>query len=260
MTNIIKSRINYRWAKAKSCYSRALVNDPDICLLMNLLSIRYRNKQTYFRFNSRNLKRKLVIMVTHNDVLAEQYSTRIIKLLDGRVIDDSNPLSKEELVTAKEEVIVKTKKLEKKNEKAKMSLLTTFVLSLHNLFSKKSRTILTTVASSIGIIGISLVLSLSFGLTTYIDDLQHDMLSGNPIVITESAIDLNLVLDNMSQVQKAKIAKKAGYVNVDKMIEEIANSSQTMGTILVQNIITENYVVFRRNAGRTSAALFLIMN
>lgn len=231
--------------KQRVAIARALVNDPDILLADEPTgALDTETSQLILDLIQEISKEKLVIMVTHNDVLAKKYSTRIIKLLDGRVIDDSNPLTKEELETAKEEVIVKTKKLEKKNEKAKMSLLTTFLLSLNNLFSKKSRTILTSVASSIGIIGISLVLSLSFGLTTYIDDLQHDMLSGNPIVITESAIDLNVALDNMGPVQKAKIAKEAGYVNVDRMIEEIATSSQTMGTMLVQNIITENYIKY----------------
>lgn len=125
-------------------------------------------------------KDKLVIMVTHNPELAQQYSTRIVKLLDGNIIDDSNPFSDED--EAKED------DGSYEPRKTSMSMFTAFSLSLNNLMTKKGRTFLTAFAGSIGIIGIALILSLSSGFQKYINDVQEETLATYPVQITKKAM------------------------------------------------------------------------
>lgn len=132
-------------------------------------------------------KDKLVIMVTHNTDLAEKYSTRIVNMLDGKIIGDSNPIKKAELrklKKAKEKAI---------NKKASMSVWTAFSLSFKNLWSKKAKTILTSFAGSIGIIGVALVLAVSAGFTNYISSLQSDTLGGYPLAVSQVAIDYDAI-------------------------------------------------------------------
>ena len=180
--------------------ARALVNDPDILLADEPTgALDTKTSKQILEIIKEISKERLVVMVTHNSNLAEEYSTRIINLLDGRVTDDSNPLTKEELEEQEKQTIVYKEKTKEKKEKTKMSLFTTFLLSLNNLISKKSRTILTSIAGSIGIIGISLVLSVSYGLTEFIEDLQDDMLSGNPVMVTKDAFDINAAIERMNQ-------------------------------------------------------------
>lgn len=134
-------------------------------------------------------KDKLVIMVTHNPELAQQYSTRIVKLLDGNIIDDSNPFSDED--EAKEDDGSYAPR------KTSMSMFTAFSLSLNNLMTKKGRTFLTAFAGSIGIIGIALILSLSSGFQKYINDVQEETLATYPVQITKKAMDYNELLSKM---------------------------------------------------------------
>src|SRR5690554_2858670 len=238
--------------------ARALVNDPDILLADEPTgALDTKTSKQILDIINEISKEKLVIMVTHNSDLALEYSTRIINLLDGRIIEDSNPLSKKEQKELQKQIIVSKKQIESKDEKAKMGPITTFLLSLNNLFSKKSRTVLTSIASSIGIIGIALVLSLSYGLTLFTDNLQDDMLSGNPIVITKSAFDINAAMDGMSGTEKVEIVKENGIVNVDKMIEQIRNSAQAMESFFVDNIITEQYINYIKEMPKEDiAAIF----
>ena len=126
-------------------------------------------------------KDKLVIMVTHNPELATEYSTRIIKLQDGKVTDDSNPFNGKEKIQESEKNF--------KTKKTSMNFLTALSLSLNNLLTKKGRTILTAIAGSIGIIGIALILSLSNGFQNYIDKLQEDTLSSYPLTIQSETMD-----------------------------------------------------------------------
>src|SRR5690554_2033734 len=125
-----------------------------------------------------------------------------------------------------------------------MTWWTTFKLSLQNLISKKSRTILISIASSIGIIGISLVLALSYGLQTYIDDMQDDMLSGNPITITETALDLSSFMDTSSTSNQVELVREYGYVNVQDLIEEIAKRAAQSNSMIITNEINQNYINF----------------
>ncbi len=175
--------------------ARALINDPDILLadeptgaLDSETSIQIMNLLKEIA------SEKLVIMVTHNPELAEKYSTRIIKLLDGNITDDSNPFD------AKRE---KNKKKDtKKTKKTYMSFMTALSLSLNNLMTKKGRTILTAFAGSIGIIGIALILSLSSGVRSYISRVEEDTLSSYPIQIEESTIDMSAMMDVMTGNKK----------------------------------------------------------
>ncbi len=170
--------------------ARALVNDPDILLADEPTgALDSETSLQIMELLKEIAQEKLVIMVTHNPDLADDYSTRIIKLLDGVVTDDSHPYDgrKEE----KEESSLKTKK-------TYMSFMTALSLSLNNLMTKKGRTILTAFAGSIGIIGIALILSLSSGVRGYISRVEEDTLSSYPIQIDEATIDMTAMMDVMS--------------------------------------------------------------
>lgn len=237
--------------------ARALVNEPEILLadeptgaLDTVTSIQIMD------LIKEIAKERLVIMVTHNPELAYEYSTRIVKLLDGNILEDSNPLSEEnELLEiqqlAKEEkqdeeaLVVDSKP---KKEKAKMSLWTAFKLSLRNLLSKRGRTIMTTFAGSIGIIGVSMVLAVSSGVKGYIASMQDDMLSGNPITIAETGYDLSAMMDAADSMAKEDTLDIIdGHVNVDSMIQYLAKSKSAMDTLFKTNDLNENYINFIKN-------------
>ena len=218
--------------------ARALVNDPEILLadeptgaLDTVTSVQIMDLIKEIS------KEKLVIMVTHNPELAEKYSTRIVRLLDGIINDDSNPCSDEE----EEKELTRNDDLEV-TEKAKMSFWTAFKLSSRNLLSKFKRTLMVGLAGSIGIIGVSLVLALSSGISGYIDDMQEDMLSGNTITITEQAYDLNAMIGSLSNFEQAEIVVKNGFVGINSMLELLAKRAETMNSIMVTNEINEDYV------------------
>lgn len=136
-------------------------------------------------------KDRLVIMVTHNPDLADKYSTRIIRLLDGNVVDDSNPYEGEE-------EIPKTKG----TKKTSMSFFTALSLSLNNLMTKKGRTFLTSFAGSIGIIGIAAIMSLSNGVQNYISKVEEDTLSSYPITLEETSIDMGEMIGSISGIEE----------------------------------------------------------
>ena len=223
--------------------ARALVNEPEILLadeptgaLDTVTSVQIMDLIKEIS------KEKLVIMVTHNPDLAEQYSSRIVRLLDGQVLSDSNPYSEEDEIKEVKENKPELKEDKKKKEKAKMSLWTAFKLSARNLLSKRGRTILTCFAGSIGIIGVSAVLAVSSGVKGYIKSMQDDMLSGNPITIREQALDISGVMANMTPAQKAEVIKEAGKVNVEFLINQLLEQYETIGKITVNNTITEDYI------------------
>lgn len=175
--------------------ARALVNNPDIVLADEPTgALDTETSIQVMEILKKVSKNRLVIMVTHNPELAEKYSTRIIKMLDGNLMSDSNPLNEKEKQELKAEPIKKEKK--NKNKKPTMSFWTAFKLSLRNLFTKKGRTILTAFAGSIGIIGIALILSVSQGFTLYINDVQESTLSSYPITLESSTIDLTELMNS----------------------------------------------------------------
>ncbi len=176
--------------------ARALVNNPDILLADEPTgALDTATSVQIMELLKEISKDKLVIMVTHNPELANDYATRIVNLKDGEIISDANPVIVEEIA---EEKPKKEKKKGRKTEKTSMSFFTALSLSLNNLMTKKTRTMLTSFAGSIGIIGIALILSLSSGFKAYINKVQEDTLSTYPIQITSETLDMTGVLTELS--------------------------------------------------------------
>ncbi len=174
--------------------ARALVNDPDIILADEPTgALDTETSITVMEILKRVSRDRLVIMVTHNPDLANTYSTRIIRMLDGKITDDSAPLDAGEIEREREREVTKREK-QKHEKKPSMSLLTSFGLSLKNLFTKKGRTLLTAFAGSIGIIGIALITAVSQGMTTYIDALQEDTLASYPLTLEAQHMDMGSLL------------------------------------------------------------------
>lgn len=162
--------------------ARALVNNPDIILADEPTgALDTETSVQIMEILKKISKDKLIIMVTHNPELAEKYSSRLIKALDGKIISDSNPFTEEDRENEGE--------VEAKTGKTSMNFFTALSLSLNNLMTKKGRTFLTAFAGSIGIIGIALILSLSNGVQEYIDKVQEDTLSNYPLTIQEESVD-----------------------------------------------------------------------
>ncbi len=235
--------------------ARALVNDPEILLADEPTGALDTKTSAQILDLVREIAgERLVIMVTHNPELAEAYSTRIVHLLDGQVVADSNPYSAEEEaaehmapldLTAKEEAPTAGKRKKKRGEKkerAKMSALTAFRLSAKNLISKRRRTGLVGIAGSIGIIGISMVLAISTGIKGYIASMQDDMLSGNPIKITETTYDLNTLTGLMQATENSPLQKLPDKVYVNSLVKYLAKTNETMSNFLIQNELSEDYV------------------
>ena len=243
--------------------ARALVNDPEILLadeptgaLDTVTSVQIMDLIKEIS------EERLVVMVTHNPELAEQYSTRIVRLLDGEIIEDTNPMTDEEIEAEIEEENAeklaelealkalpepeKTKKMKqnkKKKEKAKMSFFTAFMLSTKNLLTKKGRTAMVGLAGSIGIIGIAMVLAFSAGIKGYVKSMQDDMLSGNPITITESTLDLSALTGMVNNAMNETIEKLPGNVYVSSLVEYIIKS----GDSVITNDISEDYIRYVAN-------------
>lgn len=186
--------------------ARALVNNPDILLADEPTgALDTETSIQIMELLKEISKDRLIIMVTHNPELAKNYSTRIVRLLDGVITDDSDPYSLEDMeadIRAKEAAKVKTseKKIKKsgKKQKTSMSFFTALSLSFNNLMTKKTRTILTAFAGSIGIIGIAMILSISNGIQLYIDRVQRDTLSSYPITLQAEAIDISSMVSSMT--------------------------------------------------------------
>ncbi len=212
--------------------ARALVNNPEILLADEPTGALDSETSVQIMELIKEISReKLVIMVTHNPELAEQYSTRIVRLHDGEVVSDSNPY--ESKAVYKEE---KGKK--KKKEKASMSLFSSAKLSFKNLMSKGGRTFMTSFAGSIGIIGVSMVLALSSGINGYIDDMQHDMLSAYPIEIQETALNIDGILENGESLNPTDVKKLSDKVYVNSMLTSMAKGMS------VTNDLSEEYISY----------------
>lgn len=186
--------------------ARALVNNPDILLADEPTgALDTETSIQIMELLKEISKDRLIIMVTHNPELAKDYSTRIVRLLDGVITDDTDPYSLEDMeadIRAKEDAKVKAseKKTKKsgKKQKTSMSFFTALSLSFNNLMTKKTRTILTAFAGSIGIIGIAMILSISNGIQLYIDRVQRDTLSSYPITLQAESIDISSMVSSMT--------------------------------------------------------------
>ena len=203
--------------------ARALVNNPDIILADEPTgALDTKTSVQVMEILKKISKDKLIIMVTHNPELAEKYSSRIIRILDGKITDDSDPIEHQ-----KEE-----KKEDTKKRRTSMKFLTALRLSLNNLMTKKGRTILTSFAGSIGIIGIALILAISTGVQNYINKVEEDTLSSYPITIEESTVDMSSLMqsmsgentDNMENKEEGK-AYSADIMN--DMITTLSNKKQS---------------------------------
>ena len=184
--------------------ARALINDPEILLADEPTGALDTETSVQIMDILKEISNdKLIIMVTHNPELAEKYSDRIIRLSDGRVVGDTAPYSLDEAKVvvaeeATEEVTAgEPKKAKNKQKKPSMSFLTALSLSLNNLLTKKTRTFMTSFAGSIGIIGIALILSLSNGITAYINKVQRDTLSSYPIIIQKEEVDMSSMIASL---------------------------------------------------------------
>lgn len=212
--------------------ARALVNDPDILLADEPTgALDTKTSVPIMEILKEISKDRLIIMVTHNSQLAEKYASRLIRLLDGKIVSDDNPYEG----TAEVSEEAKPKKAKKKEkQKTAMSFLTALALSLNNLVTKKTRTLLTAFAGSIGIIGIALVLALSNGFQGYINKMQADTLASYPIVITETSVDFTAFQNRPSRTELKKYPD-GDVVYVNKIMERLNN-------LIIFNEITEEYI------------------
>ena len=227
--------------------ARALINDPEIILadeptgaLDSATSIQVMDLLKEIS------KTRLIIMVTHNSELADRYSTRIVRLKDGEVIGDSDPFTPEENTKAQSKVIASAapekqltvKEKKKRLKRTSMSFMTAIKLSFRNLMTKKGRTIMTAIAGSIGIIGVSLVLAISNGFTSYVTDLQTTVLSGYPIQIASSAIDTNAAMSIISGMTADAGDKQ--YPDEDFVYG--FDSSEMLEDIIIDNSFDQDYI------------------
>ncbi|MDE7181613.1 MAG: ABC transporter ATP-binding protein/permease [Clostridia bacterium] len=250
--------------------ARALINDPEIVLADEPTgALDSKTSVQIMELLKEISNDRLVIMVTHNPELAEQYSTRIIRLLDGQVTDDSKPYSDEEeaaevkaAAEAKEAAKkaeeeeeaklleqeaaeggkVKRKKVRREKKKASMPITMAFGLSLKNLLSKRKRTAMVSIAGSIGIIGVSMVLAISAGVKSYIRDMENDMLSGYPIAIEQTAFDWSAITNISATLdKKPDITKLHDKVYVDSLLQTMLDMGNNF---FAQNNLSETYLDF----------------
>ena len=208
--------------------ARALVNDPDILLADEPTGALDTQTSIQIMDLLKEIsKDRLIIMVTHNPELATQYSTRIIRLLDGTITDDSNPYNGEDdnIATKTDEDSLTDKKSGKtKKKKTSMSFFTALSLSLNNLMTKKTRTILTAFAGSIGIIGIALIFSISNGIQNYIDRVQRDTLSSYPIQLQKESVDVSSMIENMMGNKDKNVDHDKDKIYSNNIMTDMVNS------------------------------------
>ncbi len=211
--------------------ARALVNDPDIVLADEPTGALDSKTSTQIMELLKEVAQdRLVIMVTHNRELAEEYSTRIIELKDGKVTNDTDPFDGDVEKEEQDE-----KKKTRRNKKTNMSFGTALGLSLNNLMTKKGRTLLTAFAGSIGIIGIALILSLSNGVQNYIDRVQEETLTSYPLTIDASSIDMTSLMTEAQEKQMQEIEESKGS---DKVYSN--NTIGDMMSIMSSKVQTNN--------------------
>ena len=218
--------------------ARALVNDPEILLADEPTgALDTETSKEIMKLLKDVSKKKLVIMVTHNQELAEKYSTRIISIKDGKIINDTNAYDGK-INTKQDKETIKTK-----TKKTSMSFKTALSLSFNNLLTKKGRTILTAFAGSIGIIGISLILSLSTGVNNYIARVQEDTLTSYPLSIESATADMSTMLTDLAnQNKREKHQDKLIYSNdiMSSMVESMSSQIKTNNLTEFKKYLEEN--------------------
>lgn len=218
--------------------ARALINNPDIILADEPTgALDSETSVQIMELLKEISKDKLIIMVTHNPDLAYEYSNRIIKVSDGKVVDDSNPFNPDEADRQTEKV--KAREERKKGKKPSMSLGTAFGLSIRNLGTKRGRTFLTAFAGSIGIIGIALVLALSTGIQNYVDKVQNDTLMAYPMSVERESVNT----DNMMNAMMG-------------MSEEMLNSDNEEDKVYVNDMFTQMINTFVQQSSSNNIESF----
>ena len=210
--------------------ARALVNNPDIILADEPTgALDTKTSVQIMEILKKISKNKLIIMVTHNPELAEKYSSRIIKILDGKITEDSNPVDDNDTIINSSL---------KKIKRTSMSFWTSFRLSLNNLLTKKGRTILVAFAGSIGIIGIALVQSVSNGFQAYVDKIQEDTLTSYPMTIMQETTDITSALLAMTTEEKRE---DADNVKEEQYISKMLASLSTNDLKSFKDYLEKNY-------------------
>ena len=223
--------------------ARALVNNPSIVLADEPTgALDTKTSIQVMDLLKEVAKDRLVVMVTHNPELAEEYANRIVKLKDGVIIDDSNPYNVEENDTA----------VEKKMGKAHMNFLTALSLSFNNLLSKKGRTILTAFAGSIGIIGIALILALSTGFQNYIDKIQEDTMSSYPLTIQAETSNVFSALLQTTMASNSTENEDDGLVHEQMMISSMFGSIGSNDLTSFMKYLNENEDLYKDDVKKIS--------
>ncbi|MBQ4093562.1 MAG: ABC transporter ATP-binding protein, partial [Oscillospiraceae bacterium] len=223
--------------------ARALVNDPEIILADEPTGALDTETSVQVMDILKEISRKrLVVMVTHNPDLAEKYSTRIIRMLDGRITDDSTPLTDEEL--AAEQQLQQQKQAGRGRQKTpSLSFTTSFALSLKNLISKRGRTLLTAFAGSIGIIGIALIYAVSQGMTDYIDSVQEDTLSTYPLIIQSETADMASMLTAFGSVLADDETQPENTVREQQLMTQVFATIGSNDITSFKHYLEENMAV-----------------
>ena len=213
--------------------ARALVNNPDIILADEPTgALDTKTSIQVMEILKKISEEKLIIMVTHNPDLAQKYSSRIIKILDGSITEDSNPIKADEINKPKE-----TNQI----GKTKMRFWTAFRLSLNNLLTKKGRTILVSFAGSIGIIGIALVQSISNGFQAYVDSIQEETLTSYPLTIMQESSDVVGALLSMAPDEKNKVENESNQIKEEQYISKMLDSLSTNDLKSFRDYYEEHY-------------------
>ena len=227
--------------------ARALVNNPDIILADEPTgALDTKTSVQIMEILKEISKDKLIVMVTHNPDLAEKYSSRIVKILDGVITDDSKPFTKEDEENEKD--------IKAKSGRTSMKFFTALRLSLNNLMTKKGRTILTSFAGSIGIIGIALILSISNGVQNYINRVEEETLSSYPITIQESTVDLSSMIQKLmgEQEDTDNTNHEEGKIYstdvMDEMISTLSSKIQSNNLAELKEYIDEGNNEIANNA------------
>ena len=238
--------------------ARALVNDPEILLADEPTgALDSQTSVQIMEILKEISKDKLIIMVTHNPDLAEKYASRTVRLLDGEIRSDSDPYDGEEAPMHQNEV-----RSVSKGKKTSMSFFTALSLSLNNLMTKKTRTILTSFAGSIGIIGIALILSVSTGVQNYIDRVQEDTLSSYPITINAQEVDMTSLMTSLRDTANgnAEAGHELDAVYESKIMYEMMNSMNKMETQENNLVKFKDYIENSNDISDYSTAISYVYN
>ena len=226
--------------------ARALVNNPDIILADEPTgALDTKTSVQIMEILKEISKDKLIVMVTHNPELAEKYSTRIVRILDGVITDDSKPFTEEDRKNEKD--------AKAKDGRTSMKFFTALRLSLNNLMTKKGRTLLTSFAGSIGIIGIALILSISNGVQNYINRVEEDTLSSYPVTIDESTVDISSMMEGfMGEAEENAETHEDGKIYsrdiMNDMISTLSSKVSSNNLEALKNYIENENSTIKDNA------------